>query len=268
MPPFRTASALGFVTLLSILNVAGSATAFPIKLPSWLQPKSTSANNAAQTTPLPPPPVVTSQNPPATDTRTIPPASTAAASTTVAQSGYRCQFVNGQYTVMYLPQSQPSLAYPWAIPQALGGGWTPEKRCTEISRRLESYRPDGLIELQTGQENGYNTVCVTAQKVSGCRIVFTVPNGQDPTTTRDAVFQNLAFAEKGQQTQGVNTFVGQGKGALDDLFELGRNILGSSQAAARTNRTAAGGIDLRPFLDPADGGTGSQLRQGIKRNSR
>lgn len=263
MPPIRTASALGFATLLGILNIAGSANAFPIKVPSWLRPNSTSVNNATPTTPLPPAPVVTSQNPPASNTTGT---TTAAASTTVGQSGYRCQFVNGQYTVMYLPQSQPSLAYPWAVPQALGGGWTPERRCTEISRRLETYRPDGLIELQTGQENGYNTVCVTAQKVPGCRIVFTVPNGQDPITTRDSVFQNIAFAEKGQQTQGVNTFVDQGQSPLGDLLKFGRNILGAPQPTGVTARTASGGIDLRPFLDPADGGTGTQLRQGIRRS--
>jgi len=36
-----------------------------------------------------------------------------------------CEFVNGQYTVMYQPESQPNQSFPWATP-ALGDGWTSE----------------------------------------------------------------------------------------------------------------------------------------------
>ncbi|NJN90156.1 MAG: hypothetical protein HC878_07090, partial [Leptolyngbyaceae cyanobacterium SL_5_14] len=104
---------------------------------------------------------------------------------------------------MYYPQSQPGQAYAWATPTELGGGWTEERRCNEISRRLEFYRPDGLLEMQTGVENGYSTICVTTQQNASCRIVLTVPPGQDPLVTRDRVFENLAVADRGQQTDSV-----------------------------------------------------------------
>src|SRR5579883_2537597 len=137
-------------------------------------------------------------------------------STTASGVRFTCEVVNGQYTVMYHPESQPSRSYPWAVPSNMGGGWSPDRRCSEISRRLESYRPDGLLEMKTGMENGYNTVCVTTEKVASCRIVLTVPNGQDPTSTRDRVFQNLTVADSGQQTQGVNTYVGNGSNNILD----------------------------------------------------
>jgi hypothetical protein len=184
---------------------------------------------------------------------------------TSALSGTRfsCQIVNGQYTVMYQPQSQPGQSYPWAVPSNMGGGWNPTKRCGEISRRLEQYRPDGLIDMQTAVENGYNTVCVTTQRVSGCRIVLTVPPGQDATATRDRVFQNLTVADSGQQTQGVNTFVNSGSGGSGGwIGEAARMLninipgLGNSPAAPTSNA-----INLRPFLDRADGGTGAYLRK-------
>ncbi len=175
---------------------------------------------------------------------------------------FSCQIVNGQYTVMYQPQSQPGQTYPWAVPSNMGGGWNPIKRCGEISRRLEQYRPDGLIDMQTAVENGYNTVCVTTQRVSGCRIVLTVPPGQDATATRDRVFQNLTVADSGQQTQGVNTFVKGESGGLGGwIGEAARMLninipgLGTSQAAT------SNAINLRPFLDRADGGTGTYLRK-------
>ncbi|WP_299402649.1 COP23 domain-containing protein [Acaryochloris sp. IP29b_bin.148] len=184
-----------------------------------------------------------------------------------------CQYTGGQYTVMYNPKSRPNEAFPWAVPAEMGGGWTPELRCQEIARRLEEYRPDGLLELQTGTENGYNTVCATSEADSNCRIVFTVPRGQDPTTTRNAVFDNLTVANSGEMTQGVNTFVGNdrntplniGNGRQDSLGQivnLGKTLFGKrSRSLSRTPLRA--GMNLRPHLDPADGGTGKALRKGV-----
>jgi hypothetical protein len=167
---------------------------------------------------------------------------------------FTCQLENGQYTVMYSPKSQPDTAYPWATPGDMGSAWPAERRCNEISRRLESYRPDGLLELRTGQENGYNTVCVTTEAVAGCRIVFTVPTGQDPEFTRDSVFNNLVLADQGTATEGVTTFA-EGDSILDDLSD----VLGLPNGNNQPART--GNINLQPFLDPADGGTGAQLNQ-------
>lgn len=192
------------------------------------------------------------------------PTGTPNGSSTGVLSGTRfsCQIVNGQYTVMYQPQSQPGQTYPWAVPSNMGGGWNPIKRCGEISRRLEQYRPDGLVDMQTAVENGYNTVCVTTQRVSGCRIVLTVPPGQDAMVTRDRVFQNLTVADSGQQTQGVNTFVNGGSGGSGGwIGEAARMLninipgIGNSQAAT------SNAINLRPFLDRADGGTGTYLKK-------
>lgn len=218
-------------------------------LPSWLQ--LLGGNSASNTT--------STQS--ATTSR-----STSSRSTTTAQANpsasstqnlndvrFSCQVSNGQYTVMYNPQSQSGQYYPWATPTSLGGGWSPERRCNEISRRLESYRPDGLIELRTGQENGYNTICVTTEDVPSCRIVLTVPPGQNPVAIRDRIFNNLLVADSGQQTSAVTAYQGNGSDIINQIGQaLGLNSGGN-------RRTSRGAIDLRPFLDPADGGTGARL---------
>ena len=176
-------------------------------------------------------------------------------STRNADTRFRCEMVNGEYTVMYYPESQPERAYPWAIPTKLGGGWTPEKRCNAITNRFESYRQDGLLELTTGVENGYDTICVTTQlDPTDCRIVLTVPPGQDPQLTRDLIFDNLLVADDGGATQGVYTF-GDNSSGRDILGEIGNVIDGDNNAPSNSPEN----IDLRPFLDPADGGTGEQL---------
>lgn len=166
---------------------------------------------------------------------------------------FTCQMHEGQYTVMYSPTSQAGQAYPWAVPEDMGSAWPAQRRCATISNRLEQYRPDGLLALETAVENGYNTVCVTTETVPGCRIVFTVPPGQDAMATRDRVFDNLTLADRGDSTQGVTTFTG---GSSDILNQIG-NILGLPNAASPSRRTS--GIDLKPFLSPADGGTGARL---------
>lgn len=199
-----------------------------------------------------------------TNDGTVAQASEDSTDTTDASSTARftCQYDNGEFVVMYSPESEPGTSYQWAIPGEMGGGWTPERRCNAIAERLEDYRPDGLLELQTGVENNYNIVCVTTTDAPGCRIVFTVPNDQDPIDTRDRVFENLAIANSGQETAGVNTFTGNGSGDIlaDIGNELGLNLPGvSTRPQRRSSVNRNQGIDLRPFLDPADGGTGANL---------
>ena len=176
---------------------------------------------------------------------------------------FSCQTIQGRSVVTYSPESEPDRVYPWAVPQDLGGGWSAERRCVEIARRLETYRPDLLVALETGVENGYNTVCATSERVPACRIVFTVPPGQDPYLTRDRVFSTLAQADGGETTTGVLTFQGDSwqSDLLDVLDGLGLDLGDREGWGGRSGRVEgpSPAINLRPFLDRADGGTGTQL---------
>ena len=98
-------------------------------------------------------------------------------------------------------------------------------RCADVTGVQTCALPICLVELRTDIENGYNTVCaLTEENLDACRIVFTVPPGQDPVATRDAVFSNITLADAGTDTSAVNTFVGgtslpnidlKGSGTLD-----------------------------------------------------
>lgn len=202
------------------------------------------------------PPEVIIDQPGQPDSVPSPPSST----TRNTNTRFSCELIDGEYTVMYYPESQPDQGNPWAIPSELGGGWTPQKRCDAITARFESYRQDGLLELTTEVENGYDTICVTTQvDPTDCRIVLTVPPGQDPQLTRDLIFDNLLVADDGGSTQGVYTF-GDGQSGQDIIGEIGNVINGGGSKKGRTSRNSPENIDLRPFLDPADGGTGQQLK--------
>lgn len=172
-----------------------------------------------------------------------------------------CDFINGQYTVMYRPRSQPNQSYPWAVPSQLGGGWTPERRCFEISQRLESYRPDGLEYLQLDVKNGYDIICAVTELNPDCRIILTIPPGQDPQLTFERVFDNLILADSGDQTQGITTFSELNRNRR--LFDNIESIFNPSQNRNNSNSNSSSSpdvINLSPFLDQADGGTGVKLQ--------
>ncbi|MDJ0736265.1 MAG: COP23 domain-containing protein [Nostocaceae cyanobacterium] len=182
---------------------------------------------------------------------------------TVARFG--CQMYNGQYTVMYQPENQPNQYFPWATPRTLGGGWNAQKRCLTIAQRLESYRPDGLVELRTSTANGYDILCVTTEiDKDKCKIVLTVPPEKDPYQVRNSVFQNLITADSGQQTIGVNTYTNRNGGSeIDQFYNLGRTLLGGRKNRPAVTKDA---INLKHFLSRKDGGYGTYLNNGVTIN--
>ncbi len=249
---------------ISLKQISNLSMAIAITFPLVAMP------SFAQIVPVETPPKST----PSTTPSTIPsdkPNDKAANPTDNKNARFSCQMREGQYIVVYQPKSQPQKYFPWAAPSTMGDGWSPERRCNEISRRLELYRPDGLLEMRTSNENGYNTICATTDKNSSCRIVLTVPNGQDPIATRDRVFGNLTTADSGQQTTAVNTYRGRDRTLNDITGNLGlgidlssvNSVLGSVLSTSRpAPNLRSGNLYLKPFLDPSDGGSGASLNTG------
>ena len=193
------------------------------------------------------------------------PQSPSSPSPQASNTRFNCEYFNGEPTVMYRPDNQPGRSYPWAVPRTLGDGWTAERRCQEISQRLEMYRPDGLEELKTGYENNYQTICVTTQQVPGCRIVLTIPPGQSAEMVRDRVFESIAIADSGQMTQGVNAYTGGQNNNF--INQLGQLLGGKTPNQVQKNPKNTNGINLRPFLAQSDGGTGEKLKKSVSKSS-
>ena len=193
------------------------------------------------------------------------PQSPSSPSPQASNTRFNCEYFNGEPTVMYRPDNQPGRSYPWAVPRTLGDGWTAERRCQEISQRLEMYRPDGLEELRTGYENNYQTICVTTQQIPSCRIVLTIPPGQSAEMVRDRVFESIAIADSGQMTQGVNAYTGGQNNNF--LNQLGQLLGGKTPNQVQKNPKNTNGINLRPFLAQSDGGTGEKLKKSVNKST-
>jgi hypothetical protein len=65
-------------------------------------------------------------------------------------------------------------------------------------------------------------------------------------------------ADSGQQTTAVNTYTNRSSGG-NELYNLGRTLLGSGNQV----NSLRSGIDLKPYLDTKDGGTGRNLKNGV-----
>ena len=72
------------------------------------------------------------------------------------------------------------------------------------------------------------------------------------------MFENLILADRGDATESVTTFTGNGN--VDVLSQIGQ-VLGTdlSTLSQRTGNSGSG-INLKPYLDPADGGNGAYLQ--------
>jgi Circadian oscillating protein COP23 len=73
----------------------------------------------------------------------------------------------------------------WKSDYFTESGWSPEKRCIDVSERLEVFMRDETISfLTTGEENGEPIVCVAQSEEAPCKkngILFTLQKTDDPT---------------------------------------------------------------------------------------
>lgn len=107
----------------------------------------------------------------------------------------------------------------WTSSVFTDDGWTPERRCQEVSSRFTDYNNKNQLRyLTTGKMNGMHVICVALNKGDRCSgLVYTLKPGQNPTQTLNRLFgiQRKATGplnETGDRTYiDVNEYLGVGK---------------------------------------------------------
>jgi len=71
-----------------------------------------------------------------------------------------------------------------------GAGWTPERRCQEVSSRFTTYHRDGRLNyITTGRINGLPVICTAASNGGPCDgLLYTLKPGQNATATLRNLF--------------------------------------------------------------------------------
>jgi Circadian oscillating protein COP23 len=86
----------------------------------------------------------------------------------------------------------------WVSKNFVGSGYTPQRRCEEVSRRFQSYKNSGILNyITTGIMNRQPVVCVSTIKGGGCQgLLFTLK----PEANASRVLQQLFNIGDGSAT--------------------------------------------------------------------
>nr|WP_186548756.1 COP23 domain-containing protein [Synechococcus sp. Minos11] len=78
----------------------------------------------------------------------------------------------------------------WTSTTFSGAGWSPERRCQEVTARFNSYMEKGMLEyITTGRMNSLPVICVTRTEGGGCDgLLYTLKPGQNATATLKKLF--------------------------------------------------------------------------------
>ena len=120
----------------------------------------------------------------------------------------------------------------WTSGVFSGDGWSPERRCQEVSSRFTEYNNNNQLRyLTTGKMNGMNVICVSLNKGDRCSgLVYTLKPGQNPTQTLNRLFgvQRKATGplnETGDRVYiDVNDYLGLGKTESLPQMTTGDNL--------------------------------------------
>ncbi len=78
----------------------------------------------------------------------------------------------------------------WTSSVFNGAGWTPERRCQEVSGRFDTYFRQGRLDfITTGRMNGLPVICTARSHGGACDgLLFTLKPGQNATHTLQELF--------------------------------------------------------------------------------
>jgi hypothetical protein len=88
-------------------------------------------------------------------------------------------------TIAWVPERKGHVRFiEWKSEYFVKGGWTPQKRCQEVSKKFQKFQELGRLgNLTTGKNNGYSVVCAVAsyeETCNGNNQLFTLKNSSNP----------------------------------------------------------------------------------------
>ncbi len=98
---------------------------------------------------------------------------------------------NSPATLVQHPNRGEVVFINWKSNYFGASGWTPGKRCTEVSQRFQKYQQQGSLNyVVSGSMNGYPVVCAANSPNEGCngRLLFTLQKGTNPNIVIEQIY--------------------------------------------------------------------------------
>lgn len=105
-------------------------------------------------------------------------------------AGISCMKADGvPATVVTTKAGQQIPIIYWKSSTFSSSGWTPTRRCKEVSARFQEYHESGMLNfITTGRMNGLPVICVAKTDDGGCAgLLYTLKPGQNATATLQKV---------------------------------------------------------------------------------
>ena len=109
-------------------------------------------------------------------------------------------------------------------------GYTPQKRCEEVTGRLDKYFSQGGIYITHGLMNNQKVICITNRKGNGCqKLLYTLKPDQDPNEALDSLFSlnDRHFAGRPLREGSCPTYI-----SINDWLD-GKRIIADEVCSAR-----------------------------------
>jgi hypothetical protein len=99
----------------------------------------------------------------------------------------------------------------WVHDTFSGSGWSPQRRCQEVSERFTNLSNRGLLNyLTTGSMNGMSVICAALNKADRCNdnsLLYTLKPGQNPSQTLKNLMAVRTYAVRPLNETGDRVFV-------------------------------------------------------------
>ena len=94
-----------------------------------------------------------------------------------------CSASNGIPTTVAQTSRGKVAVIRWSSDYFSGSGWTPQKRCQEVSKKFQNYYQSGALNyLTTGIMNGQPVICIAKREGGGCSgLLFTLKRERNVT---------------------------------------------------------------------------------------
>lgn len=147
-----------------------------------------------------------------------------------ADGEFFCGSNNGiPATLVQHPNRGEVIFIRWTSDYFEGSGWTPQRRCEEVSKRFQKAQSQGtLIYIVPGRMNGYDVICASRSADGPCEeMLFTLKQKEDREASPSEVIEQvveinlnsqapplaqtgngLLRNSRGEQVLHVDTFIG------------------------------------------------------------
>jgi hypothetical protein len=118
-------------------------------------------------------------------------------------TSFVCGVSNGTPATLARTQRGDVPVIRWASNYFSGSGWTPERRCEEVSQRFQSYYDNGTLKyLTTGIMNGLPVICTAIQEGGACQdLLLTLRQDANPGQALQQLLAVRSRASSGPLSQ-------------------------------------------------------------------